>query len=389
LEVRSISETERSRYLLGLCSPAEHERIESEYFEDDVAFQQMLAAEDDLFDAFGRGELEREERRRFEKSFASSMAGRDRVKFARAFADAISPPRPVESSFRIFQSPVLLRTATIAATIVFVALFGWLVIDRLRMVTELRELRAASAKLRSEAEALQQNTTNPGIRTAEAAVQVPDRRTQAHQSRRRESERTGTQPAQHLPEVKNAAEEIRGLKAEEGEQLVNRTEATLGNKFVNRQITQLPLEARNPLNLQSLQPAITRPGYVAGVRTDQSNVTLDGVDVPLNSYLLTPTKNRETTILIPNSLNWIRFQLELETAAIHEDYRVTLTTDDRTVTPVDWTEPPTPNQTIIDTPVISTGDLPSGDYVLVLMGKESDGSFVKIANYHFRVVKYD
>ena len=62
-------------------------------------------------------------------------------------------------------------------------------------------------------------------------------------------------------------------------QLLNRDDASLGNNFVNKQITQLPLEARSPLALLTLQPAVTREGYVAGARADQSNVTLDGVDI--------------------------------------------------------------------------------------------------------------
>jgi hypothetical protein len=78
----------------------------------------------------------------------------------------------------------------------------------------------------------------------------------------------------------------------------------------------------------------------------------------------------------------------LETAAIHEIYHLTIKTGDgRLVTSVSWTEPLIPNQTVIDTPVISTGDLPSGDYVFLLKG-ESDGSFVKVADYSFKVIKY-
>ena len=64
-----------------------------------------------------------------------------------------------------------------------------------------------------------------------------------------------------------------------GEVLVNKQDGTLGNNFVNQQITQLPLEARSPLALVTLQPAVTREGYVAGARSDQSNITLDGVDI--------------------------------------------------------------------------------------------------------------
>jgi len=44
-------------------------------------------------------------------------------------------------------------------------------------------------------------------------------------------------------------------------------------------ITQLPLEARNLVDLLSLQPGSTREGYTTGARADQSNVTLDGVDI--------------------------------------------------------------------------------------------------------------
>ncbi|HEU4873466.1 MAG TPA: TonB-dependent receptor [Pyrinomonadaceae bacterium] len=64
-----------------------------------------------------------------------------------------------------------------------------------------------------------------------------------------------------------------------GEVLVNKEDGTLGNNFINQQITQLPLEARSPLALVTLQPAVTREGYVAGARSDQSNITLDGIDI--------------------------------------------------------------------------------------------------------------
>jgi len=61
--------------------------------------------------------------------------------------------------------------------------------------------------------------------------------------------------------------------------LVNTTDASLGNNFVSKQIQELPLNARNVGDLLSLQPAVTRDGYVAGGRSDQANLTLDGVDV--------------------------------------------------------------------------------------------------------------
>ena len=73
---------------------------------------------------------------------------------------------------------------------------------------------------------------------------------------------------------------------------VNTTEASVGNAIGDRVITQLPLEARNVVGLLALQPGVTylgepnpaqqndfRSGTVNGGKSDQANVTLDGMDV--------------------------------------------------------------------------------------------------------------
>ncbi len=85
-------------------------------------------------------------------------------------------------------------------------------------------------------------------------------------------------PVDVVLEIGNLSESVT-VAAGAGEALVNRDDATLGNNFINKQITQLPLEARNVVSLLTLQPGVTRDGYVAGARSDQSNVTLDGVDI--------------------------------------------------------------------------------------------------------------
>jgi hypothetical protein len=75
--------------------------------------------------------------------------------------------------------------------------------------------------------------------------------------------------------------------------LVNTSDATLGIAFNERRIKELPLEGRNVAELLSLQTGVvytgnrsdvnrnvdTRSGAVNGARSDQSNITLDGVDV--------------------------------------------------------------------------------------------------------------
>ncbi|HEV8368106.1 MAG TPA: carboxypeptidase-like regulatory domain-containing protein, partial [Pyrinomonadaceae bacterium] len=63
-----------------------------------------------------------------------------------------------------------------------------------------------------------------------------------------------------------------------GDAPINTTDATIGNTFESRRITELPLNAGNVVGLLSLQPGVTRTGFVNGGRADQANITLDGVD---------------------------------------------------------------------------------------------------------------
>ncbi len=74
--------------------------------------------------------------------------------------------------------------------------------------------------------------------------------------------------------------------------IVNTQDATLGNNFNARQLTDLPSEGRDPVSILSLQPGVvyigktsdsqqdndSRGGAVNGARSDQTNVTLDGLD---------------------------------------------------------------------------------------------------------------
>ena len=89
--------------------------------------------------------------------------------------------------------------------------------------------------------------------------------------------------------------------------LINRTDASLGNVFEQDQIAELPIADRNVVQLLSLQPGVTymgqqsqslqdtdtRSGAVNGVRSDQSNVTLDGIGVndQNNGYAFTSVLN--------------------------------------------------------------------------------------------------
>jgi len=83
----------------------------------------------------------------------------------------------------------------------------------------------------------------------------------------------------------NASKETVNVNA--AAQDLNLTDATEGNAVGNETIEALPMDARNPINLLTLQPGVlylgpintdSRTGSVAGGRSDQGNITLDGLD---------------------------------------------------------------------------------------------------------------
>jgi hypothetical protein len=85
--------------------------------------------------------------------------------------------------------------------------------------------------------------------------------------------------------------------------LLNTTDASLGNVITENQVKQLPMEARDVAGLYSAQPGVvylgnrpdinlttdTRSGAVNGARSDQSNITVDGIDAndQSNGYAFT------------------------------------------------------------------------------------------------------
>jgi hypothetical protein len=74
--------------------------------------------------------------------------------------------------------------------------------------------------------------------------------------------------------------------------LVNTQDASMGHAFNTEQVLSLPFEGRDPAGILSLQPGVaytgnndaidptvdSRKGSVAGGRSDQANITIDGID---------------------------------------------------------------------------------------------------------------
>jgi hypothetical protein len=79
------------------------------------------------------------------------------------------------------------------------------------------------------------------------------------------------------------SETVQVSAASEGVTL-NTTDATIGNNFQVQMMNSLPVQNRdNPSALFYQQPGVTLGGAVTGARSDQSNVTVDGLEVNDNA----------------------------------------------------------------------------------------------------------
>ena len=70
-------------YLLGRLSDQETSKLESEYVADEAQFEEILAVEDDLRDAYARSELSSSEREAFEKRFLVLPDQLQKLEFAK------------------------------------------------------------------------------------------------------------------------------------------------------------------------------------------------------------------------------------------------------------------------------------------------------------------
>lgn len=91
IERRNADRVSARRYLLGELAEMGRAAVEERLFEDDAFFETFLLEEEDLVDAYVRGELAPFARARFERLLAASPNLATRVGFAR---DLLAGPAP-------------------------------------------------------------------------------------------------------------------------------------------------------------------------------------------------------------------------------------------------------------------------------------------------------
>ncbi len=329
---------QRTRFLMGGGTEAERERLEAEFFADDDAFQQMLTAEDDLIDAYARGELTDNERRQFEQRFMNSSAGRERVHFARAFA-AATVPQPVATPAvvpitttspgffaSIFGNPGL-RVAFATLTIAALVGLPWLLVERSRMNSELNALRAERARLTQQSEELQQTAAAEKAKNAETLAQLKELQDRVPVERNQNT-KAGPEPSKRNVTIDSGSTYAvdRGSEPSATESVVF-----------------------------DVNPGATRGG--AG-----------------------------NTLAVSRNVKSIRLRLGLEAESSREDYRAMIeTADGRPVKSVDFKVARAAHDRV-NVPALSVKELRAGDYVVFLMGKQPDNTFERVASYSFRIV---
>ena len=110
------------RYLLRTLPPDERDRLEVEALRDPEAFDDLQAAEDDLFHDYARGLLADGEREDFERTLLALPGVEERVAAARALVRALDAQPPAAAA------PTWRWTAVLAAAAALAVLAAWLLL---------------------------------------------------------------------------------------------------------------------------------------------------------------------------------------------------------------------------------------------------------------------
>jgi hypothetical protein len=171
-----------TRHLLNDLSQAERDRSSERLFADDDHFEQLLVAEDELFDAYVRRELSAEAREQFERQLLSSPEQKQKLQFANALAQLVAEPAArvsVPSNNQVtpvgwwatalvwWRSPAWAAVVSVVVIIIaMVALWLFVSNSRLRRQLEVSESQRAAQQQRErelEQDANEQRVRGDGL----------------------------------------------------------------------------------------------------------------------------------------------------------------------------------------------------------------------------------
>lgn len=138
LLMKEVLENERQaiRYLFGELANAERDEFEERLFLDQDMSLLVDNVENDLIDEYVRGELEFDEKRRFEQKFLISESRRERVRLAKVLQTKVFNEKPLQAAPKVsfwqplanfFRVPNSVWVGSLAVVLLMIALGGlWL-----------------------------------------------------------------------------------------------------------------------------------------------------------------------------------------------------------------------------------------------------------------------
>src|SRR5579864_582702 len=166
-----------TQYLLGVLPDKEAERLDELSVSDEEFAWRLEAIENDLVDAYVRGELSAEDTEHFKAFYLSSARRQEKVRFAEGLLElerrtaapstaespgTISAPQPSrdltrQSSSRLFAMPRLaFQWGLTAAALALLVFGGYVLVQNLQLRRQLTEAEAQHAFLNQRAQDLQE-----------------------------------------------------------------------------------------------------------------------------------------------------------------------------------------------------------------------------------------
>ena len=172
-----LSEQNIRQYLLGELSEQEQVEIEDRAFEDQRVLEQILAVEQDLIDDYVSGDIPEEQRQEFQQHFLASAERKKKIAFAKALAAVVTQnpapaiDRATAPSWRTKLAAFFARPVTAysfaAASLLLLIVGSWLVVDRIRLRSEIAQLRTAQESQTAQNRQLEKDLANERLQNQE------------------------------------------------------------------------------------------------------------------------------------------------------------------------------------------------------------------------------
>lgn len=184
-----------TRYLLGALPVEDGERLDELCIADEEVATRLHALENDLVDAYVRGEVAGEDRRHFESFYLASAKRRQKVQFAAALFElekrpaavpapipapvpqeaAVPEPRPKEESVSPPKSSArrpMFRWGFAFAAAVMLFAAGYLLLENLRLRKQIGETQTQQATLDQRAQELQKQLNDQRSANEESLKEI-------------------------------------------------------------------------------------------------------------------------------------------------------------------------------------------------------------------------